>query len=79
MIKTSPKKYTVSVIVTVFNRKRLLKRAVDSLLKQTFKDFEVIIIDDGSTDGVEKYLNELVSRHENFRYVKHPNRGTAFS
>lgn len=79
MLKISPKEFTVSVVVTVYNRKRLLKRAVASLLKQTFKDFEVIIIDDGSTDGVERYLNELVSQHKNFRYVKHSNRGIALS
>jgi glycosyltransferase involved in cell wall biosynthesis len=75
----SPKGYTVSVIVTVFNRKRLLKRAVDSLLKQTYKSFEVIIVDDGSTDGVEQYLSRLVLRHKNFSYIKHSNRGTALS
>jgi glycosyltransferase involved in cell wall biosynthesis len=41
----------VTVIIPVYNRKDLLPRALLSVLKQSFKDFEVLVIDDGSTDG----------------------------
>jgi glycosyltransferase involved in cell wall biosynthesis len=44
----------VSVIIPVFNRKDLLHRALRSVLKQRFRDFEVLVIDDGSIDGVSE-------------------------
>ena len=41
----------VSVILTVYNRASMVRAAIDSLLAQTFTDFEIVVIDDGSTDG----------------------------
>ncbi len=43
-----------TVIIPTFNRKDFLKIAVDSVLDQTFDDFELIIIDDGSTDNTKE-------------------------
>jgi glycosyltransferase involved in cell wall biosynthesis len=44
----------ISVIIPTFNRKMLLGRAVDSVLRQTMHDYELIVIDDGSTDGTRE-------------------------
>jgi glycosyltransferase involved in cell wall biosynthesis len=51
----------ISVITTSFNRKRKLKRAIDSVFEQTFKDFELIVVDDASTDDSWDYLIGLKS------------------
>lgn len=46
----------ISVIIVTYNRDYLIKRAVDSVLSQTFQNFEIIIVDDGSVDGTEQII-----------------------
>lgn len=66
----------VSVIVPTYNRSHLLLRAIRSILKQTFQDFEIIVVDDCSTDGTEEILNTICDKR--ITYVKHEkNRGPA--
>ena len=62
----------VTVIIPTFNRARLVREAIDSVLAQTFRDIEVIVIDDGSTDDTEFALRPYGSA---IRYVKQENRG----
>lgn len=51
-------KPTISVIVPVYNTESQLRRSIDSILAQTFKDFELILVDDGSTDRSGKICDE---------------------
>ncbi len=65
----------VSVIIPTFNRARKVIRAVDSVFSQNWKDFEIIVVDDGSTDDTDKAL----SRYSNsIKYIRQPvNRGVS--
>lgn len=68
---TENKQPTVSVIVSTFNRQKKLRRAIESILKQTFQDFEIIIVDDASTDKTEKYCRKLEKQHPGrIRYIQ---------
>jgi len=57
----------VSVIIPVYNAKRLLDRCLQSLVVQTYSDFEVICVDDGSTDGSAAVLDEFALQVTKFR------------
>ena len=55
----------ISVIVVTYNRAHFLKDALESIQKQTFKDYEVILVDDGSTDNTK----EIAEEYEGIRYI----------
>ena len=59
----------VSAIITTHNRADLLLRAVESVLSQTFTDYEVIVVDDGSTDHTQKVM--ATQRDPRIRYLRH--------
>lgn len=63
----------VSVVIPTYNRIKFLKQATDSVLAQTYKDFELIIVDNGSTDNTY----ELISQYHDsrIRYIKQENKG----
>jgi len=63
----------VSVIVTTFNRVGLLSETIDSILRQTYVDFELIIVDNMSCDATEEYVTQLADLR--IRYFKNPNNG----
>lgn len=67
----------VSVIMPTYNRKKTLKKAVLSVLNQTEKDLELIIVDDGSTDGTESLVNEFDDNR--IKYFKRDNHGIGVS
>jgi glycosyltransferase involved in cell wall biosynthesis len=66
----------VSVVLPTYNRAPTLERAIDSVLNQTFTDLELIVIDDGSTDGTPQTLSQYADRR-NVRLVSTPHRGCA--
>lgn len=60
----------VSIIMPTFNSARFVKSAIDSILSQTFQDFEFIIIDDASTDGTLAILSEYAQKDNRIRIIE---------
>ena len=66
---------TVSVIIPMYNTEAFIKDCLDSLVAQTFTDFEAIIIDDGSTDGGARIAASYASSDTRFKLIGQPNKG----
>jgi glycosyltransferase involved in cell wall biosynthesis len=68
---------TISVLMPVYNGEQYLAQAVESILAQTFADFEFIIINDGSTDTSLKILEDYAAKDKRVRLISRENRGLA--
>lgn len=67
----------ISVIVPVYNVEKYLSRCIDSILSQTFTDFELLLIDDGSADSSGKICDEFAMKDERIRVFHKENGGVA--
>jgi glycosyltransferase involved in cell wall biosynthesis len=66
---------SVSLVLTVFNTRQYLPTMLDSLVAQSFRDFEVIIVDDGSPDGSEVVYDKYCAEDPRFRAYRQENKG----
>ena len=67
---------TVSVVIPTYNRAPLIGRSIKSVLNQTYQDFEIIIVDDASTDNTKEVVSNF--NDERIRYIQHEeNKGEA--
>ncbi len=67
----------ISVIVPVYNTEEYLRRCIDSILAQTFTDFELILVDDGSTDNSGKICDEYAQTDKRVRVFHNENGGVS--
>ena len=67
----------VSIIVPVYNVEKYLKKCLDSLAKQTLKDIEIIIVNDGSPDNSQRIIDEYTAKYSNFYSYNKKNGGQA--
>ncbi|WP_423189033.1 glycosyltransferase family 2 protein [Alkalibacterium sp. f15] len=65
----------VSIIMPVYNVEKYVGKAIESILIQTFKDFELIIINDGTIDNSMSIVNELASKDSRIRIINQKNKG----
>lgn len=69
----------VSVIIPTYNRAKYLPDAISSILNQTYQDFEIIIIDDGSIDNSKEIVSDFQKRDRRIKYFYQENKGVACS
>ncbi len=66
-----------TIIIPTYNRAKILKKCLDALKEQTFKDFEIIIVDDGSTDETMEVIKKTKELKIKYIYQTHSQQGTA--
>lgn len=69
----------VSVIVPVYNVEKYLEECLDSVLNQTFRDYEVICVNDGSTDSSAEILNDYATKYPRIRIINQENQGLSMA
>ena len=69
----------VSVIIPVYNTEKYVRQAVESIRRQTLKDIEIIIVNDGSTDGSMTILEELAAQDERIKLFSQENQGQSIA
>ena len=67
----------ISIIIPVYNTEKYLRRCLDSIVAQTYKDFECILVDDGSTDGSGMICDEYTKRDSRFKVIHKENEGVS--
>ena len=73
-LQAAPK---VSVLLPTYNRAHMLGRAIDSIRAQTLRDWELIVLDDGSTDETQDLMRRYCAKDSRIHYVRQPNGGQA--
>ncbi|MBE8965224.1 glycosyltransferase family 2 protein [Nostocales cyanobacterium LEGE 12452] len=69
----------ISIVLCTYNRAKYLNQCIDSVINQTFKDWELIIVDDGSQDNTFEIVNTYVDKFNNIRYLKHRNKKQCYA
>ena len=76
--QTLPKSMKFSVIIPTLNEEKYVGVLLNSLEKQEFKDFEVLVVDGNSKDSTCKVVRAYTKSVPNFRLIKSPKRGVAY-
>ena len=62
-------KPVVSIVLPTYNGAKYIRESLDSILAQTFQDYEIICVDDGSTDGSDEVLEMYRTRNERIKVI----------
>ncbi len=68
---------SISVVVPVYNMEKYLEQFLNSLSRQSFKDYEVIFVDDGSKDSSSPIIDDYVKRHSEAKGIHKENGGVS--
>ena len=69
----------ISVIIPIYNSEKYIKKCIESIINQTYKNIEVILINDGSTDNSEEICNQYASEDGRIKVINTTNKGVSAS
>ena len=69
----------ISIVVPVYNAERYIAKCIDSLLNQTYKNIEIILVNDGSNDSSEEIIETYIKKNANIIYISQKNSGPSVS
>lgn len=78
-MKKSQSRDLISIIVPIYNVEQYLPKCLDSIINQTYKNLEIILVDDGSTDNSGMICDEYAKKDERFRVIHQQNAGVSFA
>ena len=67
----------ISIVIPCYNEENNIKRCIDSIKKQSYRDFEVILVDDGSTDKTAEVIKKNIKEDKRFKYYHKENGGVS--
>lgn len=72
-------KNKVTMVIPVYNSEKFIVRCLDSVLNQTYKDVDILVINDGSKDDSQKIIDEYAKKYKNIKAIKQENKGVAIT
>lgn len=69
--------HLVSIVIPAYNAELFIKETIDSVLNQTYKNFECIVVDDGSKDATSGIIENFTKRDNRLKLIKQPNKGVS--
>lgn len=73
------RKIKISIIIPVYNCEKTIEKCLNSIMNQTYKNIEIIVINDGSTDNTGKVIKGLMDEDKRIIYVENTNKGVSYS
>ncbi|EGC83920.1 glycosyltransferase family 2 protein [Anaerococcus hydrogenalis] len=67
----------LTIIIPVYNRESTIEQTIESIENQTIKDFEILTVDDGSSDNSKNVIKKLMEKYRNIRYIYQENAGVS--
>lgn len=67
----------ISIIMPSYNNGKYIEKTIQSVLQQTYRDFELIVVDDGSTDDTATIVHDLMKKYSSIRYIFQNNKGVS--
>lgn len=69
----------ISIIIPAYNAEKTISKCLDSIINQTYKNLEIIVINDGSTDSTSKIISEYASKDKRIKFIDNKNHGVSYT